>query len=356
MPFWPFRRGKRAEVPRKQEAKDSPLPKGPETSPRLPLRTQIWLGQFQSKTQLSDFVSEDPDYYKLEDHADGVLSKFAKSQGEKFIDHDFLEVSFDDQDNLATKRFKNHSYADFWRDRVEEECQSRALGPVNSCITLQVDIPFAGVPRPQVSAPLDVRESGFWLVYLGEFEHGDGTDCSSINDLISAAENGDADAQATLGGLYILPPPKLSHMVNSEKAEYWLLKAAEAGKQKTYNRLYRLYAGRYGPAQPDKAFYWIEKSAQGGSAADLVYLAEAYRSGTGTEEDFVLALKYAFLGCCIYKENLYDGWLPELVAQMPKEDVDKAEQLALDWIDTTGKSAPHFQGFIRNPIRQVLNG
>lgn len=356
MPFWPFRQEQKTEVPRKHEAKDPLLPKRPEASLRPPLRTQIWLGQFQSQTQFFDFVSEDPDYYELEDRADGSLSKFAKSQGERFIDHDFLEVSFDDQGSLATNRFESHYCAQFWRDRVEQECQSRALGPFNSCITLSVDISPAGVSEPQVSAPCDVSEDGFFLAYLGEFEHGDGFDDNSINSLITAAENGDADAQATLGGLYIFPPPQLSHMIDIEKAEFWLLKAAEAGKLSAYNRLYHVCAGRYGPAQLEKAFYWIEKSAQGGSAADLGYLAEAYKSGTGTEEDLVLALKYAFLRCCVYKENAYDGWLPELVAQMPKGDVDKAERLALDWIDTNGKSARYFQGFIRNPIRQASNG
>lgn len=356
MPFWPFRRAQKTEAQRKQDAIYPPLPKRPEASQTPLLKTQIWVGHFQSETQLSDFVSEDPDYYKLEDRADGSLSKFASSQGQRFIDHDFLEVSFDDQDSLGTKRFKNHYYADFWRDKVEQECQSRALGSFNSCITLGVYISRAGASEPQVAAPYDVNEDGFWLVYLGEFEHGDGTDDNSINDMITAAENGDADAQAALGGLYILPPPKLSHMVDVKKAEYWLLKAAEAGKESTYNRLYHLYAGRFGPAQPDKAFYWIEKAAQGGSAADLGYLAEAYLSGTGTAEDLVLALKYAFLRCCVYKENSYDGWLPELVARMPKGDTDEAERLALNWIDTHGKSARYFQGFVRNPIRQAANG
>lgn len=354
MPFWPFRRRRQTETSRKQERNQSSAPKKPMTSARPPLRTQIWVGYFRSKTLLMDFVGEDLDYYKLDDRSDGWLSKFAKSQGQRFIDHDALEVSFDDQDSLATKRFQNHSFAESWRDSVEQECQSRALAPINSCITLGVSISRAGLSEPTVTSPEDIIEDGFWLVYLGEFEHGDGTDDTSISDMITAAKNGDASAQATLGGLYILPPPKLSYMVDVEKAEYWLLKAAEAGEDSTYNRLYHLYAGRFGPAQPDKAFYWIKKAAQSGAAANLSYLAEAYRSGTGTQKDSVLAVKYAFLRCCVYDSNSNDGWLPELVAQMPQVDIDEAEQLALGWIETNGKSARHFGGYLRNPIRGTL--
>ena len=311
------------------------------------VRSQFWVGRFRTDEAFRDFFAERED----DPLAELPISEFAGSQGEQWLDHDFIETGFEDSERTLEEKFEASSWATFWIPFVAGEVEKRDLGPINAFAMVNCDNGRDGAFRARVSNPSDVHVERAELFYLGEFEHSDGYSDADIAALVAAAEGGDAPSQARLGRMYIFPPQVRQDIKDIDKAEYWLLRAASAGQTQTYNRLYHLYAGRYGLDEPEKAFYWLEKASADGIAADLSYLSRMYASGRGTVKDPVQALKYAFLSKCGYETNQYDTELHALMKSMSAHDIGSAEALALEWIETTGKTAKFFQGYVRNPIR-----
>ena len=80
-----------------------------------------------------------------------------------------------------------------------------------------------------------------------------------------------------------------------------------------------------------------------------------YASGTGTAQNDVSALKWAFLSKCNYETDRYDKDLREIAGRLDRDQIAAAERMALDWIDGAGAAAPNFPGFLRNPIQDYLN-
>ena len=121
-------------------------------------KSHFWVGKFESEALYFDFVAEDDSRYELEDYDDIPVSKFAASQGEVWIDHDFMESGFEPNQVSLKKQFAPYSYAYDWGAELEKRCANLKLEGANTLIFLN---------EGQISNPVSVDGPGFKLVYVG---------------------------------------------------------------------------------------------------------------------------------------------------------------------------------------------
>lgn len=121
-------------------------------------KSHFWIGKFESKELFFDFIKEDQSRYELEDYDDVPISKFAKSQGEIFIDHDFMESGFEELTKDIKIQFEKYSYAYSWRKELELKCSKLAETKNNTLIFIK---------ESEIEKPTSVSGDGFTLEYLG---------------------------------------------------------------------------------------------------------------------------------------------------------------------------------------------
>lgn len=294
-------------------------------------RIHVWIGNFETSCA--------PDYFtETRSDDDTPLSPFVRDQGEVFVDHDWMETSWLSEAVNVAELLSSHMVQADQRDRAVSIANEMGFQKASLVVTIDEN---------EVAKPRSVEHPP--LIYLGCF----GNLLPGPEDLERAAQAGDPKAQAALGRMYILPPPAKKEMKDAEKAEYWLLKAAEKGEAHAYNGLYHVYSGDHGKANPEKAFFFLQRAAELGSAADFNYLSEMYAQGRGTPRNDVQALAHKFLALCIYNTDRYDSAFRELAKKMTDADIAEAEKIALAWIAKHGDSAPHFGGFVRNPTMDL---
>lgn len=129
------------------------------------MRTEIshfWLGKFTSEEEYFDFVGEDEAYYEDDDYEEKYISEFAKSQGENFLDHDFIESGFENEAISFEEKFSKYSYADQWIAEVKNRLNNQNLEDINTLIFISKD---------QIKNPVSVMNSKFDLLYIGEIEY-----------------------------------------------------------------------------------------------------------------------------------------------------------------------------------------
>jgi len=129
------------------------------------MRTEIshfWLGKFTSEEEYFDFVGEDEAYYEDDDDEEKYISEFAKSQGENFLDHDFIESGFENEAISFEEKFSKYSYADQWIAEVKNRLNNQNLEDINTLIFISKD---------QIKNPVSVMNSKFDLLYIGEIEY-----------------------------------------------------------------------------------------------------------------------------------------------------------------------------------------
>lgn len=103
------------------------------------------------------------------------------------------------------------------------------------------------------------------------------------------AENGDSNAQATLGFHYLY-----GDGVNQDFAEAfrWFYKANEQGSSVAQAGIGLMYAQGYGVSQDNtEAAKWYLKAAENGLADAQVYIGLLYSQGDGITHDFAEAIK-----------------------------------------------------------------
>lgn len=129
------------------------------------MRTEIshfWLGKFKSEAEYFDFVGEDEAYYEDDDYEEKCISEFAKSQGENFLDHDFIESGFENEAVSFEEKFSKYSYADQWIAEVKNRLNNQNLEDINTLIFISKD---------QIEKPVSIINSKFDLLYIGEIEY-----------------------------------------------------------------------------------------------------------------------------------------------------------------------------------------
>jgi len=125
----------------------------------------FWLGKFETEKDYFDFVGEDESYYENEDDIeDKYISEFAKSQGENFLDHDFMESGYENEDILFEEKFLEYSYAEEWIVEAKQ-----MLIPLNQNLEEINTVVF--ISKNQIKKPVSVMNSKFDLFYIGEIEY-----------------------------------------------------------------------------------------------------------------------------------------------------------------------------------------
>lgn len=131
---------------------------------------QFWAGVFADEAAFSAFIREDPAYY-AEDNEDGdlPLSAFARSQGARWYDHDFMEAGFSaEASSDIAGMFKGHSYVADWAGEFGRRLSAAGLTACNAFVLVGIDAQRDGSLHRQIDAPCSTEGDGFRLVYLGE--------------------------------------------------------------------------------------------------------------------------------------------------------------------------------------------
>ena len=126
------------------------------------------------------------------------------------------------------------------------------------------------------------------------YEYGD-----DIRRLLQAAEQGNANAQCVLGGMYLKGEGVAQ---NYEESVRWLQKAAEQGDANAQWELGAMYYRGEGVAQSHekavqwfqkvKAAQWFQKAAEQGNANAQCTLSSMYRTGEGVTRNYKEAVRW----------------------------------------------------------------
>ena len=111
-----------------------------------------------------------------------------------------------------------------------------------------------------------------------------------LDEVSSAAANGDVEAQASLGRIY---RDGLCVEKDEVEAVEWYRKAAEQGHARAQNNLGVMYAcGRGVEKEEAEAVAWYRKAAEQEYAATQFNLGVMYANGRGVEKDDVQAVEW----------------------------------------------------------------
>ena len=123
----------------------------------------FWIGKFENSNEYFDFIGENPEFYKDEaDISEKYISKFAKSQNENWIDHDFMESGYEDGQESFFEKFRKYSYSDKWMRNISEIIGEANLGDINTIVFITTG---------RIKTPISVSEPKFTLRYIGQIEY-----------------------------------------------------------------------------------------------------------------------------------------------------------------------------------------
>lgn len=124
--------------------------------------SHFWVGHFKNGEDIANFVEENSDYYQEEDEdklSEMYISEFAKSQGEHWLDHDFMEYGFEEGEESVAKKFAAYSYADQWSLELEDRIAAMHIRfPVNTLIM---------ITKREIAHAVTVANDDFKLFYVG---------------------------------------------------------------------------------------------------------------------------------------------------------------------------------------------
>jgi len=150
----------------------------------------------------------------------------------------------------------------------------------------------------------------------------------AVNDLLTRAQGGEAEAQNQLGIHYSegqgLPQ-------NYQEAKYWFKKAADqghAGAQVNLGTLYSL--GQGAPFSDPMALFWFQKAADQRNALAFAKLGMMYERGRGVSQNLVEAHMWYNLSAA-YGEKRAAESRNTLAKHMTAEQLAEAEARAKKW-------------------------
>ncbi|WP_437716478.1 tetratricopeptide repeat protein [Sorangium sp. So ce448] len=131
-------------------------------------------------------------------------------------------------------------------------------------------------PAAPPSSGMEARALGFRLLTLAD----PGEVLAGMDSLARAAEQGDVEAQVSLGRIYLKGLPSVPK--DAARARVWLLRAAPSQHPSAAYFLGVMSQNGDGvTADPAEAARWFEIAARGGSPDAMFLLANAYRAGAG---------------------------------------------------------------------------
>ena len=152
----------------------------------------------------------------------------------------------------------------------------------------------------------------------------------ALKELTPLAESGDAKAQNILGEMHN-SGSGVPH--DPVKAAFWYRKAAEQGNGSAQTSLGVMYERGIGVPQNDKeAAAWFHKAAEQGYAEAQYVLGGMYERGQGAiKADLVQAHKWFAIAVAAGFDIAQDN-LQELEAKMSREQIEKAQSMAKEWL------------------------
>ncbi len=185
------------------------------------------------------------------------------------------------------------------------------------CFALIVAIAFmlAGAARAQL-------DKGVELFERAEFD-------AAAQVLLPLAKGGDAKAQYVLGVMYlnkmVQPPSKTA-------AEELMINSGEAGFEKAYVELARMYREGHGVEQDfAKSFLWSIKAADAGDVGAQLQVADSFAFGHGVKRDPFEAYKWYEIAVHYWGSLAVNA--RDIVAEsMPPDQIAEAKRRAEIWI------------------------
>lgn len=146
--------------------------------------------------------------------------------------------------------------------------------------------PPSGAAAAGLPSGMEARALGFRLLTLADREEV----VAGVNSLTKAAEQGDVEAQISLGRLYLQGVPAVPK--DAARARAWLLRAAPSRHPSAaYFLGVMSQSGQGVKADAAEAARWFGIAAEGGSPDALFQLANAYRAGAGVPKDEAKAVE-----------------------------------------------------------------
>ena len=119
----------------------------------------FWVGQFPLAVAENYFAEvwdeNDPD----REHT--PLSAFARDQGVKWYDHDFIEYGWGQADTIQ-ELVKGYSYSDQWAEELARRAAAAGLSGVNV---------FVFITAEEIEHPRSINCALYWLHHLGTIEY-----------------------------------------------------------------------------------------------------------------------------------------------------------------------------------------
>lgn len=123
--------------------------------------SHFWLGQFPNKKRVTDYVAEVYDD-EDEDREHTPLSQFARDQGEKWYDHDFMETGFKKNAKSVEDLVNGYSYHEQWSAELARRAMVAGLTKINMLVFISKD---------QIDKPRSVEGNGYRLLYMGTIKY-----------------------------------------------------------------------------------------------------------------------------------------------------------------------------------------
>ena len=123
----------------------------------------FWVGNLENIDDYFDFLGEDPEFFQDDTDIDEkFISKFAKSHGENWIDHDFMESGFENEESSFFEKFKKYSYSSQWISVLSDKAIRTDLININTIVF---------ITEGRIKEPTSVFGPKFTLQYVGQIEY-----------------------------------------------------------------------------------------------------------------------------------------------------------------------------------------
>ena len=159
------------------------------------------------------------------------------------------------------------------------------------------------------------------------------TIASDLDSIKVAAEQGDAEAQVSLGSMYDTGEGIAQ---NHTEAVRWFRMAAEQGLANAQFKLGIMYSdGRGVPKNDAEAVRWIRKAAEQGDVIAQVKLGYTYQTAEGIPKDYVQAYVWMSIAAAQGHEWAKSN-LNTIAKKMTTADIAQAQELSLEYWEAYG--------------------
>jgi hypothetical protein len=117
----------------------------------------FWLGYFPNPERVAAYFNEVYDETDA-DREHTPLSEFARDQGEKWYDHDFLEYGLNPFTASITELVAGYSYHDQYAGELTQRAIQLGLSAVNM---------FVFINEAEIDHPRSIESDDYWLRYVG---------------------------------------------------------------------------------------------------------------------------------------------------------------------------------------------